>query len=103
MVYHLASTGAMKIVVQLVNGLLVLLAALPSRHRWALPLLLVWAAAVTATSTLAPVVWGKAAWAVGVASGCAVAALLAILLWGWHRSRRIAGRPGSHQQAASGD
>jgi hypothetical protein len=78
------------------------LAALPSGRPWALRLLIVWAAAVTATSTLAPVVWGKTAWIVGAESGCAVGALLALLLWGWHHSRRVAGRPGTSQQAASG-
>lgn len=78
------------------------LAKLPSRRPWALRLLIVWAAAVTATSALAPVAWGKTAWTAGAASGCAVGAFLAILLWGWRRSRRFAGRPGTNPQPASG-
>jgi hypothetical protein len=88
---------------ELLYGLAALpaLAILPSGRPWALRLLIVWAAAVTATSTLAPVVWGKTAWTVGATSGCAVGALLAILLWGWHHSRRVAGRPGTDQRPAS--
>jgi hypothetical protein len=94
-----AATGT-----ELLYGLTALpaLATLPSRRPWALRLLIVWAAAVTATSVLAPVVWGRTTWTAGAASGCAVGALLALLLWGWHHSRRFAGRPGASQQPASG-
>lgn len=78
------------------------LVTLPSGRPWTLRLLIVWAAALTATSALAPVVWGKTSWAVGAASGGGVGALLALLLWGWRRSLRSAGRARADRQPASG-
>jgi hypothetical protein len=79
---------------ELLYGVTALLAlvAMASRHKSALLLLIVWAAALTATSTLAPVVWGNASPAVGAASGVGVAVVLALILWPWHVVRgRAAG------------
>ena len=44
------------------------LVLLARRHPWSLRVLIVWAAAVTLTTALAPVVWGKTAWGIGVKS-----------------------------------
>lgn len=80
---------------ELLYGLAALLAlvALASRHRWTLRLLIVWAAAVTATSALAPWVWGGTTWMVGAEAGATVGVVLAVVLWGWHHvGRRVAAR-----------
>jgi len=61
------------------------LVALASRLRWTVALLIVWAALVTITAALAPVVWGGASSAAGAESGAAAAIVLAALLIGWHR------------------
>jgi len=60
------------------------LVALAGGYRWTLRALTVWALAVTATSGLAPVVWGNTPVMTGVVSGAGVGAVLALLLWGWH-------------------
>ena len=83
---------------ELLYGLTALLAlvAMASRHTWTLHLLVVWAAAVAATSALAPVVWGGTSWRVGAESGAAVGVVLAVVVWSWHRVARQANRlPGS--------
>ena len=91
-----AHTGAQRLATgtELLYGLtaLLALAGLASGHRWTLGVLIVWAAAVTATGALAPVVWGGTSTMVGAESGCAVGALLAVILWSWHHvARRAAG------------
>jgi hypothetical protein len=97
-----AHTGAQWLATgtELLYGLtaLLALAALASRHKWTLRLLIVWAAAVTATSALAPVVWGGTSWMVGAESGGGAGLLLAVLLWSWH----YAGRRESPDPRASG-
>jgi hypothetical protein len=55
-------------------------AALVRRSRWARPLLLVWAVCATATSGLAPRVWGGASLLVSIASAVAGAAICAAIL-----------------------
>ena len=62
------------------------LAALGARHRSALVFLVIWAAALTATSGLAPVVWAHTSVASGVGSAALVGVIVAALLWGWRRS-----------------
>ena len=77
---------------------LLALVGLAARRRWALAVLAIWGAAITATSTLAPVVWGQSPWTAGVTAGLATAALLALLVWGLRTTaRRAAGtsQPGS--------
>jgi len=69
------------------------LVAWATRRPWLTRAWLVWAAGLTATSTLAPVVWGHAAPITGALSGAAAAAILGLLLWGWHRAHRRAAGP----------
>ena len=93
-----AHTGAQKLATgtELLYGLtaLLTLVAMASRHRWTLPVLIVWAAAMTATSGLAPVVWGNTSVMVGAESGAAVGVILVLILWAWHHARRrAAGTP----------
>jgi hypothetical protein len=64
------------------------LVGLASRYRWTLRILLVWALGLTATSGLAPVVWGNAAVTTGVVSGAVAGLVLALILWGWHVARQ---------------
>ena len=89
-----AHTGAQKLATstELLYGLtaLLTLVAMASRHRWTLPVLIVWAAAMTATSGLAPVVWGNTSALVGAESAAAVGVILVLILWAWHRARRRA-------------
>jgi len=82
---------------ELLYGLAALLAlvALALRHRWTLRLLIVWAAAVTATSALAPWVWGGASWISGLEAAVAVGVLLSAVLWSWLHLGRRAGGPGT--------
>jgi hypothetical protein len=93
-----AHTGAQKLATgtELLYGVTALLAlvAMASRHKGTLALLVVWAAALTATSALAPVVWANRSVAIGAASGAAVGAVLAIIVGAWlYAGRRAAGRP----------
>lgn len=74
-----------------VTAVLVLV-AWASRHPWQGRLLLVWAAALTATSVLAPVAWAHTSLATGLASGVGVGVVLALLLWG---RRRVGARTGA--------
>lgn len=58
------------------------LVGLLSRGRWALGVLMVWAVALTATATLAPVVWGGAAWWSGALTGAITAVIALLVFWG---------------------
>ena len=56
--------------------------ALLRRPRWVRPAFTLWAAALSFTGGLAPVVWGGAEWWVGVLSGVATLLLAALICWG---------------------
>jgi len=98
-----AHTGVQRLATgtELIYGLtaLLVLVALASRHQWTLHLLVLWAAAVAATSALAPVVWGGASWTVGAETGGAVGVLLAVVVWSWHYVGRRVSRGGKPHAA----
>jgi hypothetical protein len=60
--------------------------ALVSGRSWAPRVLWLWGGLLTLTGMLAPVVWGGAGLAVGIAAGAATAAIAAVVMW-------LAGRP----------
>ena len=57
------------------------LAALLARASWFRLTFGLWAVAMSATATLAPVVWGGAAWSTGVLSGPAAAVITGLVCW----------------------
>ena len=60
-------------------------------YAWARGLLGVWAALVTLTGGLAPVVWGGAATGAGIAAGMASAGVARLVVW--FATRQRSGRP----------
>jgi len=83
---HGATTGGQRLAAgtQLLYGGTALLGllALLSRGRWALIVLVVWAVALTATATLAPVVWGGTGWQSGALTGAITAVIALLVFWG---------------------
>lgn len=82
---HDATTAGQRLAARtqlLYGGAAVLgLLALLSRGRWALWVLMVWAVALTATATLAPIVWGGTAWWSGALTGAITAAIAMLVFW----------------------
>lgn len=58
------------------------------------PLVLIWALLITATGSLAPVVWGEAPIYTGILGGIASAAIAAVVYW-LARRAHLAARPSS--------
>jgi hypothetical protein len=83
---------------ELLYGVAALLAlvALANRYRWSFRVLIVWAAGLTATSGLAPVVWGNTSVRTGVVSGAVAGVVLALILWAWHFAQSRAALPVPH-------
>jgi hypothetical protein len=77
-------------VTELLYGVLGLVggAALLTRRSWTVPVILGWAASVTATAGLAPIVWGGQ----GLVAGLAAAGATALIAWGivWLTRRALA-------------
>jgi len=71
--------------VQLAYGGLSVLAmlAMALRRRWVAALLIAWGVAVTATGTIAPLVWGGAGWGACAAGGLATAVVAWLVVAGW--------------------
>ncbi|HEX4438543.1 MAG TPA: hypothetical protein VH854_00640 [Thermoanaerobaculia bacterium] len=67
------------------------LLAMALRPRWVTALLIAWGVAVTATGTVAPVVWGGAGWGAGAAGGAATAAVAWLEIAGWRAHARWRG------------
>lgn len=61
------------------------LVAMFVRRRWVFPILVAWGLALTVTGGLAPVVFGGTNVWIGVAGGASVAAVVALVLWGWRK------------------
>jgi hypothetical protein len=61
------------------------LIAIALRLRVALPLLILWGAALTVTGGLAPVVWGEGGIPVGLAAGLSVAVVVFLVVRGWRK------------------
>ena len=78
--------------IQLAYGALSLavLLAMAFRREWVTAVMLAWGVPLTATGTLAPVVWGEQPWVVGLAGGAATAAVVALAIAGWRAHARSA-------------
>jgi hypothetical protein len=76
------------VVVQLLHSVsgLVALLAIVTKRRWAVWVLSVWAVSVTATATLAVVVWGGEGLGSAAGAGLGTAAVAALMVWGGHRA-----------------
>jgi hypothetical protein len=75
---------------QLLYGTLAVavLFAMAFRRRWVEPLLYAWGAALTATGTLATVVWGGEGWGVAAVGGVSIAIVVALVVWAWRAHAR---------------
>jgi len=87
-------------VFQVIHGLSATAAlwAFLTRQPWLRAVLGLWTLTITATGTLAPIVWAGAGWATGALGGAATAAVATLVSWGaWAHCRDrppLAIRPG---------
>jgi len=74
------------------------LVAMAARRAWLPWAVASWALTLTATATIAPIVWGGADWSFGALGGLATASLAGLVAWGAVRHARSAAR---HPDTAS--